>query len=61
MINNIIKTIFLIPIITTLLSNCSQNEIKNMVLVKGGTFKNKNSNFYDKNVKIKDFISENMK
>lgn len=55
MINNIIKTIFLIPIITTLLSNCSQNEIKNMVLVKGGTFKNKNSNFYDKNVKIKDF------
>lgn len=46
---------FLLTAIVVLISACSQQEHKNFVLVKGGTFKNTKSYFYGKNVNISSF------
>lgn len=42
-------------ILMTLLSACSKNSTDGLILIKGGTFVNTNSNYYDKQETIPDF------
>lgn len=42
-------------ILITLLSACSKNSTDGLILIKGGTFVNTNSNYYDKQETIPDF------
>lgn len=42
-------------ILMTLLSACSKNSTDGLILIKGGTFLNTNSNYYDKQETIPDF------
>jgi sulfatase modifying factor 1 len=47
--------IFLLTAIMIVVSACSQGKPGDLVLVKGGTFKNKKSNYYGKSVTISNF------
>src|SRR5215469_16426475 len=48
-------SIFCLTAITVLASTYAQAALDNLVLVKGGTFKNTNSNFYGKDVTLSAF------
>ncbi len=47
--------ILLLTTILVVVGSCSQKELDNFVIVKGGTFKNTKSSYFNKNVTISDF------
>jgi formylglycine-generating enzyme required for sulfatase activity len=48
-------SIFCLTAITVLVGTCAQAALDNLVLVKGGTFKNTNSNYYGKGITLSAF------
>jgi sulfatase modifying factor 1 len=48
----------LLVVMATLIASCSRKVPDNFVLIKGGTFRNENSNFYGKNVSISSFYMD---
>lgn len=49
------QCIFFLAVLLFPFMGCMKKEVGNMILVKGGTFKNKKSNYYEKNINVRDF------
>jgi sulfatase modifying factor 1 len=48
-------SVFILTVLMVVISACSQKVPENLVFVKGGTFKNKNTSYYGKNITISSF------